>query len=178
MRLLTYPKDAKQLRTKADLVTPEMLVSDEFRINLVEMTEIAKRDGIGLAAPQVGWSAQVIVLMVDRFLVKSPSCPHILINPKIIEESKDLVKASEECLSFPGLSGLNPLRPKSIIFTCQTLDGEKHTMQCAYTPGTESGYYIRVLQHETDHINSILMIDRLSPEETPLVYNWLKTQKF
>lgn len=175
MQILTYPKDVKALREVAAPLTKEMLASDEFKTKLAEMTEIAKKDGIGLAATQVGWPVQLFIILVDRNLDKTE--PYVVINPKITEESDDLVKAPEGCLSFPGLDGLNPVRPKKIRFTWQTLDGENHTMLEEFVKGTYWGFFIRVLQHETDHLNGKTLIDRIAPEEQHLVDKWLKLQK-
>lgn len=174
MKILTYPANTTELREVAAPVTKEMVASEEFKVKLAEMIEVAKKDGIGLAATQVGWPVQLFVILVDRNLHKTE--PYVVINPKITEESSELVKAPEGCLSFPGLD-LNPLRPKKIRWSWQTLDGEDHTTLEEFTKGTYWGFFIRVLQHETDHLNGKLMIDHVAPEEKPLVEKWLKKQK-
>lgn len=174
MHILTFPKDTDKLRVVGQPVTPEMIKSDEFKEKLAQMIEIAKKDGIGLAATQVDWPVQLFVLLVDRNLVRIEE-PYVVINPKIISESDERAPAPEGCLSFPGL-GINPTRPKRITWSWQTLDGESHQTNEEYVRGTYWGFFVRVIQHETDHLNGKLMVDHITKQEQSLYEKWLRKQ--
>lgn len=174
MHILTYPKDSKALREVAAPVTKEMIASDEFRAKLAEMLEIAKKDGIGLAATQVGWNIQLFILLVDRNLEKLVE-PIVVINPKITVESATKAKAKEGCLSFPDLE-LSVERPQSIKWQAESLTGEKMESEETYVPQSAPGYFIRVIQHETDHLSGRLMIDGISSTQRVKVASWLKKQ--
>lgn len=171
MKILTYPSDSKALRVVASPVTKEMVESPEFKAKLAEMAELAKKDGIGLAATQVGWNVQVFMLLVNRNLEKL-SEPVVIVNPKIVEVSEEIAKAKEGCLSFPGLD-LDVTRPKTIKWEGENLAGERTTSEETYAPGP-AGYYIRVIQHETDHLNGKLMVDHVSSTERLKFERWLK----
>ena len=155
--LKMVPKGASVLRKKATPIkknTPEIekLVRDMFDL----MYEI---DGIGLAASQVGVSKRVIVIDVGEYDQLSPS-PIALVNPKIIDRSDEEVIAEEACLSVPESSG--PVkRAKRVTVKAMTLDGEKITIE-----GVD--LMARVLQHEIDHLEGRLFIDRINEEDTKL----------
>ncbi len=101
--------------------------------------------GIGLAAPQIGQSLQLIV-------VATPEGPQAYINPQIIKSSWKKVNMEEGCLSIPGVFGL-VRRSEWVLARYVTLDGiikqEKLSEMTA-----------RIYQHEVDHVNGILFIDR------------------
>jgi peptide deformylase len=106
---------------------------------------ICKNKGLGLAAPQVGILKRVIVADVGDGLVS-------LVNPKILwRQGKDTM--SEGCLSIPGIS-LEIKRSKEVIVEGLTKEGEKVQLGAV-------GLLARVLQHEIDHLDGILIIDRL-----------------
>lgn len=138
-------------------VTPEIkkLVED-----MVETME--KNNGIGLAAPQVGVSKRVIV-------VQTESGSKGLINPKIIKKTKEKEIMEEGCLSFPGLY-LKIKRPKSVEVEAVSLDGKKIRLgkKELLSGSSATGRYptrvilSRVIQHEIDHLDGILIIDRIS----------------
>jgi len=101
--------------------------------------------GIGLAAPQVGISKRVIVADVGEGLVS-------LVNPKILwRQGKDIML--EGCLSIPGIN-LEIARSKEVIVEGLSREGEKVQLGAV-------GLLARVLQHEIDHLDGILMVDRL-----------------
>lgn len=173
MQILTYPKDSKPLREPGQLITKEMIASDEFKANIEKMKEIAKQDGIGLAATQVGWPVQVFLLLVNRNLERCE--PIVVINPKILLESKEESKAPEGCLSFPGLE-LKVNRPTTIKWEAEDLLGNKMESEETFVPKSGPGYFIRVIQHEMDHLNGKLFIDRVSSAEGLKFKRWLKDQ--
>lgn len=174
MQILTYPKDVKPLREIAQPVTQEMLISDEFKANVEKMKVIAKQDGIGLAATQVGWPVQVFVLLVNRNLEKCD--PVVVVNPKITFESEETAKAPEGCLSFPELE-LKVTRAASIKWEAQDLLGNRTESEETFIPKNGPGYFIRVIQHEVDHLNGKLFIDKISATENLKFKRWLKKRE-
>ncbi len=106
--------------------------------------------GVGLAATQVGVMSRVLVYDVDEGLVA-------LCNPRIVETSGEPEIVEEGCLSLPGIEV--PIeRPSSL--TCEAFDlaGNPVRIEAA-------GLLARVLQHEIDHLDGVLIIDRATPEE-------------
>ena len=148
----------KQIRHFGDpvLVTPASEVVDfdkELRVLVKDLTEtMLDAPGAGLAAPQIGVPLRVFVWDVDEALGH-------LINPTL-DLSEDMQDGDEGCLSFPDLVYPTPraFRAGAKGFT---MHGEPITVE-----GTE--LLARALQHETDHLNGILFIDRLSEEDRKL----------
>ena len=106
--------------------------------------------GIGLAAPQVGVSLRIFV--IDLSLGKDPTALHSMINPQFIE--RDGMQLEEEgCLSIPGFTA-TVARPKRVVVEGLNRHGEKYRLE-----GT--GLMARALQHEVDHLNQCLFVDRL-----------------
>ncbi len=108
--------------------------------------------GIGLAAPQVGLSQRIIV--VDS---REPGEKIALINPEIVWVGDELASLSEGCLSIPGVEG-EVIRPTRIKVKGLTAEGKQVQLSA-------SGLFARVFQHEIDHLDGVLFIDRVSPEE-------------
>jgi len=115
-------------------------------------------DGIGLAAPQVGLDKSVLV--IDISSIDDSERPTAFINPQIIESAGESVY-EEGCLSIPGVRE-EVARPEEITLKYQDEDGKKHK-------DTFSGWKARVLQHEIDHLNGILFVDRISPVKKQLL---------
>lgn len=140
MKLILYPDPI--LRMKAERVT-------EFGAELWRIIEgmqhvMKKHKGVGLSAPQVGLSLQLVV-------VKFP--PHILINPIVTGRSKDTNTAEEGCLSFPGVFW--PIERSNRV-TVSFINGPDGDGERAIE---FMGHFARVLQHETDHLKGRLFID-------------------
>jgi len=167
LKLLRYPKNQKLLRTPGIPVTKEHLGSDTFEKNIEDMKNILARDGMGLAATQVGWPVQLFMLCQDENLETIE--PEIFINPKILEFSKKKVKAEEGCLSFAGLY-LKLSRPERIKWQYETLSGETEIKE-------SSGYYARAVQHECDHLNGKVFIDLASSAQKLPLKKWLRYQQ-
>ena len=138
------------------LVTPANPVVDfdkELRKLVKDLTEtMLDAPGAGLAAPQIGVPLRVFVWDVDDALGH-------LINPTL-DLSEDLQDGDEGCLSFPDLVYSTP-RAFRAVAKGFTMHGEPITVE-----GTE--LLARALQHETDHLDGILFIDRLSEEDRKL----------
>ena len=106
--------------------------------------------GVGLAAPQVGVSKRIIVAEVNERL-------HVLIDPKIVKhEGEEL--GTEGCLSIPGVIGEVP-RAVRVIVKGKNRKGRGITLDAG-------GMLARVLQHEVDHLDGILFLDRVVDKST------------
>jgi len=133
--------------------SPVTTFDKELRNLVKDLTEtMLDAPGAGLAAPQIGVSLQVFVWNIEE------SDGH-LINPTL-DLSVDLQDGEEGCLSFPGLTYETP-RAFRAVAKGLNMHGEPVTIE-----GTE--LLARVLQHETDHLNGIVFIDRLLLEERKL----------
>jgi peptide deformylase len=134
------------------LTTPAVEVSDfdkELRTLVQDLTDtMIDAPGAGLAAPQIGVPLRVFVWHVDD------EFGH-LVNPSL-DLSDELQEGEEGCLSFPELAYETP-RAMRAVARGWNIYGEPITVE-----GTE--FLARALQHETDHLNGVLFIDRLSPE--------------
>lgn len=113
-------------------------------------------NGVGIAAPQVNESKRIFIIS-SHPSVRYPDAPETnpvaIINPEIISGSEELVKDWEGCLSISGLRGMVP-RHKSIHARYFLRDGSKEEREL-------TGFIARIFQHEYDHINGILFLDRL-----------------
>jgi len=117
-----------------------------------EMREVMlKEDGVGLAAPQVGVNKRIIICC---FNVSSDNQTVVeMINPEILSTSKNMEIEEEGCLSLPGRFE-NVARSKSIVVKYTSKKGKDHTLKL-------EGMNARIVQHETDHLDGILFIDRM-----------------
>src|SRR5690606_28749814 len=118
--------------------------------------------GAGLAAPQVGLDWQLFVVAAHAAAPNdqepdSDDEPHdqVFINPVVTPISRDLVAYEEGCLSLPGITA-EVRRPSALKITARTLDDQTITLESDDFPA-------RVWQHEFDHLQGILIIDRMSP---------------
>jgi len=129
-----------------------------------ELTEtMYEGHGVGLAAPQVGRLQRVIV--VDTSLGEDQDHPMLLVNPRIVEAEGE--EAMEEgCLSVPDVFE-SVARAAKVTVEYQDLNGQVKRLQC-------DGLLARVFQHETDHLDGILFIDRVSLLKRQLLRNKLK----
>ncbi len=135
------------LRKKCE---PVKEVTDSMRETFNEMFEtMIQAEGVGLAAPQVGISERFFVVISDDDVRR------VFVNPQIVATSNDLTDYEEGCLSLPGFNE-NIKRPSKV--TVQALDenGKPFTLQA-------EGLLARIIQHENDHLDGILYIDRGDP---------------
>jgi peptide deformylase len=136
----------------------------ELAANMIETMHAA--NGIGLAAQQVGEALQLTVLDVSQIedrpstlkvngkdVDPTESMPLVLINPEI-ELAGETEIGTEGCLSFPEITGQIE-RAESATARAQTLEGDKIEI-------VASGLLARAIQHEVDHLNGILFIDRMN----------------
>jgi peptide deformylase len=122
-----------------------------------------EKDGVGLAAPQVGNSMRIAV--VDATAGERP--PYVLINPEIIFASKDLAEDEEGCLSVPTIRH-KVRRPLRVSVKACDAEGKEYVIKDAEC------LLARALQHEIDHLNGILFVDHLSPLQRMMVSGKLK----
>jgi len=165
LQIVKYP--APVLRAKAGPTPP---LSDEVRRVAMRMVELMhEADGVGLAAPQVGLSWRLFVAHVPasddpeddgwRSLTGDPVSatvePTVYINPVLSAPSRDLEPYEEGCLSLPQING-EVRRPSQITITATGLDGKPFTQRAG-------GLLARCWQHEMDHLDGVLIIDRMTP---------------
>jgi peptide deformylase len=128
---------------------PVVAIDDEIRAICAQMVEAMLRaNGAGLAAPQIGISKRIIILDVDGAF-------HILINPELVETSDEVAEVVEGCLSVPGVDAPVERAVRAVV-EGTTLDGETVRIE-------GEGLLARAIQHEMDHLNGNLFLDRLSP---------------
>ncbi|UCF21624.1 MAG: peptide deformylase [Gemmatimonadota bacterium] len=151
------------LRQAADEV---VAFDDELKTLAEDMFEtMYASDGIGLAAPQVGIAKRMFVMDV-----RDPELePRVVVNPKIIEQ--DGFESGEEgCLSIPGITG-EVERSARILIEGLDVDGRPIRIEA-------TDLLARCIQHEIDHVDGVLFIDRLSPFKRKLLLGkWKKLQK-
>src|SRR5213596_2279734 len=133
------------LRTPAAVVTT---FDKELRTLVKDLTDtMVEAPGVGLAAPQIGVSLRVFTYDVDDILGH-------LINPSL-DLSPEEETDDEGCLSFPGLA-FPTKRAYGVVAKGFNMHGEPVTLE-------GSGHLARCVQHETDHLDGVLFIDRLDP---------------
>ena len=111
--------------------------------------------GIGLAAPQVGVHKQLLVIDLDPEEAANP--PLVLINPEIVATSGALDTYEEGCLSIPGVY-LNVVRPSQVDVKYRDELGRPQRRKA-------DGLMARCIQHEMDHLNGVLFVDRVTDED-------------
>ena len=148
-RLLVQIYPEPVLRQKADPVDPESINDELSRLAERMIETMVQSQGIGLAAPQVGLPIRLIVISPTG---KSDDA-EVLINPEL-SHFQGSSEMEEGCLSLPGVRG-KVRRAQACAVTALDLDGNRFVMEAADLTAT-------VLQHETDHLDGVLFIDRLS----------------
>lgn len=167
--IVTFGNEA--LRQKA---TPVADVSDAIRRLAADMLEtMYASKGVGLAAEQIGRTECLCVIDVPPDAEKEAcreanapvAMPLVLVNPEIIAcEGKQ--RNEEGCLSFPDI-GAPITRAHQVTVTFTSLTGERQTV-------TVCGLLARAVQHEVDHLNGILLVDKMSPMQKLSVSGQLK----
>lgn len=143
------------LRKEAKDITPDYPNLKELIDNMFET--MYKADGIGLAAPQVGLDIRLFVIDLEPLAEDNPlysDFKKVFINPKIVEETGELVKMEEGCLSLPGI---NETVERKETIRIQYLDENFVSHDEVY-----GDFFARCIQHEYDHIEATLFIDRIS----------------
>ncbi|MGQ3686270.1 MAG: peptide deformylase [Candidatus Loosdrechtia sp.] len=157
MNIIIYPDPI--LRKKAKPLTE---INKEVHQKVEDMMELmCQAKGIGLAAPQTGWSVRLFIIDVggDTYEEK------VFINPTIIEGTGELNK-EEGCLSLPGITG-KVIRAQKIKARAYNLKGQEIEIEA-------EGLAARAWQHEMDHLDGILFIDKISPANRLSISHQLK----
>lgn len=147
LRIVLYPDPVLRLKAK-----PISAITDEVRAVAQRMIELMhEAPGIGLAAPQVGLSWRLFVACPST----DPKDDMVFINPVLVEPGRTLDDYEEGCLSLPQITG-EIRRPKTITIEATALDGKPVRMTSDDLPA-------RVWQHEYDHLQGTLILDRMAP---------------
>lgn len=150
------------LRKTAEKVDAEKISSEEIQRLIDDMIDTMREcDGIGLAAPQVHQSLQISVIESDKNprYPEAPDIPlTILINPEITYMSEETVAGWESCLSVEDLRG-KVTRSAEVNVLAYNRAGEKKVLEA-------SGFIAVVLQHEIDHLNGTVYLDRIKDFKT------------
>ncbi len=158
---------APVLRREAD---PVEEITDDVRSLVRDMFDtMYHADGVGLAAPQVGISQRITVLDVPHDEDEDERHVLALINPRVVEASKETEKGVEGCLSIPGIEE-SVVRPSQVVIEALSPDGETVKIDA-------SGLLARALQHELDHLDGVLFLDRLTTLKRDLALRrWRKSR--
>ena len=146
------------LRQVAEPVPPDEITSPEMQQFIDDMIEtMYEYDGAGLAAPQVHVSKQIVVMEVAQN-PRYPNAPDIpltvYVNPEITPLTDEMVEDWEGCLSVPGMRGRVP-RHTRIRLQAYDRDGQKLDF-------VAEGFHARVIQHECDHVQGKVYLDRMT----------------
>ncbi len=139
-------------------LTPEI---DTLITDMIETMYAAP--GIGLAATQVGVPLRILV--IDLSVARDPSALHVVINPEFVER-EGMQLEEEGCLSVPGFTA-TVARPKRVVVKGLNRQWDEQTIE-----GT--GLLARALQHEVDHLNGCLFVDRLRGISRDLIVRKVK----
>lgn len=149
------------LREKTRLVTN---FDDELQTLIDSMIETMREaNGVGLAAPQIGKRLQLAVIESlpeedeDGELIPDSRELFVIVNPKIVWESRDVIDGIEGCLSIPGYLG-EVERAEAVRVRAQDRHGKQIKLRL-------TGWTARIFQHEIDHLNGVLFIDKLTAKE-------------
>ena len=148
-----YKLGSNTLRTTAKRITKVDVDTRKLAREMLQSMYSAK--GIGLAAPQVGISKELLV--IDINFEDSAAEPLILINPEITAYGSTLNSYEEGCLSIPGVY-LNVIRPSTIKLKFRDEMGRPRKMNA-------DGLLARCIQHEVDHLKGVLFVDRVTSKE-------------
>lgn len=146
LKIVTIPSPNLKERSKA-IDKKEILGLKSLFLNMIETMQMA--DGVGLAAPQIGKNIRLATISK---LSTPDKKDWILINPEIKKHSWHRIKQEEGCLSVPGVFK-EISRYQSIEVKALNQDGKEIKFQA-------EDLFARVIQHELDHLNGILIIDR------------------
>ena len=146
-------------------------VSDQIRTLAKDMLEtMYHAPGIGLAAPQIGVNARMLVMdCAKRDDDTSKPEPMVLINPEILQSSPDFEEYEEGCLSIPDIYAM-VTRPKDVRVSYLNENGDPQERDF-------EGIWSVCVQHEIDHLNGKLFIDYLSPMRRSMITSKMKKLK-
>jgi peptide deformylase len=140
-------------------------VDEEVRALIADLTETMRAaKGVGLAANQVGVARRVAVVEVEEGALL------VLVNPAVVEKSRETEKAEEGCLSIPDMFA-DIVRPAKVVVEAADERGIRRRIEGA-------GLLARAMQHEIDHLDGILFIDRVGPlKRRRLLKDWERSRR-
>ena len=142
---------------------PVTVIDAKLRQLAADMIETMQdANGVGLAAPQVGQPIRMAIVDFDP----ENGDPRVLINPVIVKRSGKKELGDEGCLSFPGLRSRVKRSPR-VICEAQNLDGEVVEYQA-------EGLSARAVQHELDHLDGFLFVDKVGPSDKQSIQGELR----
>jgi len=143
MQIIKDYKNNKILRKKS---LPVEHIDNQIKTIIKEMRQLMNlENGVGLAAPQIGLNQRFFVVELDNKY-------YVFINPQILQYSKELVDMEEGCLSIPDQAGI-VARPAELVIEAYGTNEKKFKLKA-------KGVLARVIQHENDHLDGILFIDK------------------
>lgn len=155
--ILTYP-DERLKHTASEVETLDDELSTFIRD--LEQTRLAGPGAVGIAAPQVGMQKRIVIVDVSNMRKPCDNHGHmIMINPEI-SEWDGMVMGREGCLSVPDFTG-NVIRAEKIKLHYMDENGQYREIE-------SSGFEARAIQHEMDHLDGLLFLDRLVSRRTDL----------
>lgn len=145
--MLKICKLGEEVLRKKSVPIKDEEINDELRALAEEMFETMENaNGVGLACPQIGKNIRMFVAEADDDVKR------VFINPQIIATSDDSVPYEEGCLSVPQVYE-NIMRPSKVTVQAQDQNGKKFTLEA-------EGLLARIIQHENDHLEGVIFIDR------------------
>lgn len=191
---LRVPKSMKRARLDILQVGNPILRQRARALNLVEIrsreiqqlikemrTRMHEVPGVGLAAPQIGRALQLAVIedrkeyhkeVLEEQLRERERRPvpfHVIINPSLEVVGEETAEFFEGCLSLAGFTAL-VTRARVVRVQCLDERGHKKVIEA-------SGWYARILQHEVDHLNGTLYVDRMQTRSFSSLENWAQFSK-
>jgi len=147
------------LRSVAEPVPEELFASGRLvELGRDMVRTMIEENGVGLAAPQVAEGLRLFSYWVPETDEEPELPPTVLVNPEIRAVGDEIEEGWEGCLSIPGLRGLVP-RYRRIKVKARLLDGEPISL-------TADGFQARVIQHEYDHLDGIVFLDRMDSTQS------------
>jgi peptide deformylase len=144
IQVLTHPN--KELRKVSQIVEVDE-INSESTLELIEDLKetMNEENGVGIAAPQIGVQKQIII-------IETESGPKAFFNPKVVKHSLRKIEREEGCLSVPGVYGI-VRRYRGVIVQAYDENAQQVSIKL-------KGFPAIVFQHEIDHLNGILFIDK------------------
>jgi len=156
--IVMFPAPSLRLKAK-----PVQVFDKDFQALVDDMFDTMRdAPGVGLAAPQIGESLRVVVVeYTDDEREDAKPKKYVLVNPEYVYKSEETISDVEACLSVPGLAG-EVERHQSVKIQAKNRFGKPITVKA-------SGWLARIFQHEIDHIDGVLYIDRAARVFQPTV---------
>jgi len=182
MRLKLVQVGEEVLRQRARELSANEIESTEIQQLIASMHETLRdAPGVGLAAPQVGVGIQLAIIedlpeyskaMTAAQIAERERTPvpfHVIINPKLTPVGSDKVEFFEGCLSVNGYTALVP-RYRRVRVECLDEHAKPQSIEA-------SGWYARILQHEIDHLNGTVYVDRMASRTLMTIENFTRRWK-